>query len=669
MMELVRPRRESALIVAAVLLPAVLLGWFGYSQIHRNLTETAFERRQALAAMAARALQEKLEGLLNLAVSLSTRVRFRELISQDDWAGAIRLLESVPRDFTSVERVLIADPQGTLKADSPALPEVIGVNFAFREWYRGAVAGKGPYVSPVYKRTAKPRLNVIAVSAPIFSESKTLLGVLALQIRLETILEWSRETKVGPGGLIYFLDHKGQVAAHPRHSLEAEIADYSRHPLARSVLKGEQGAAVIYDPEKKGESVAAFASVGKFGWGVMIEQPAPEAFRARDGVLAFVLLVEGITVLVALLAALGLSASYRAVKEQEEKFRSVVETAKDAIISTWPDGRIMGWNRAAERIFGHERRQALGRPVDMILPERYRHSFKLQPASWPVEVAGLRKDGSEFPAELSASDWAAGGKKFLSFVVRDISEQKRSQEEIIKKKEELARSKTELEQLELFAFVATHDMQEPLHKILAFGNKLKQELGPEVDEAGRKNVDRIQDAARRMVEMMEQLRAYSRISTEGNPFERVDLTEIGKEVVAALGPRLAESGARIENGNLPVVQADRAQMRQLLSNLIDNAVKFRRPGVSPVVRLTSRRPAAHTVEIVVEDNGIGFDEKYLGRIFRPFQRLHTRQEYDGSGIGLAICQRIALRHRGGITARSVPGAGSKFIVTLPAESL
>lgn len=660
-------RRRAAFIFSAVLLPLAVLGWFCYWQIHQNLTQTAFERRQALANLAARALREKLEGLVNLGISLATRVRFRELISQGQWTGAIAVLDSVPRDFPSVERAFLTDREGTLMADTPAIPEVHGKNFAFREWYRGAVKNRSAYVSPVYKRTAEPRLNVIAVAVPIFSKAKEMIGLLVLQIRLETILEWSRETDVGRAGLIYFLDDKGQIAAHPGYSLEGEIVDQWRFFVTRKVLKGEAGTDLFYNPEKKTESVVAFAPVRKFGWGVVVEQSAAEAFRTRNKTLTFVLIVEGGTVIAAFLAAFLILSGYQALQEQEEKFRSVVETAKDAIISAGMDGGIVGWNKGAQTAFGYAVEEALGRPLKMILPDRYRESFKLQPTAWPVEMWGLRKNGAEFPVELNVSEWAAEGKAFFSLVIRDMSEQKRAQEEIIHKKEELARSKTELEQLELFAFVATHDMQEPLHKILAFGNQLKQELGPQVDESGRRNLERIQGAARRLVEMMEQLRAYSRILTDGRPFERVDLAECRQEVLAELEPRLAESGGRVENGPLPVIQADRAQVRQLLWNLIDNAVKFRRPGVPPEIRVSSRNPSPQTVEITVEDNGVGFEEKYLGRIFRPFQRLHNRKDYEGSGIGLAICQRIVARHQGTITAKSAVGAGSKFIVTLPVK--
>ncbi|HEY0015303.1 MAG TPA: ATP-binding protein [Longimicrobium sp.] len=239
----------------------------------------------------------------------------------------------------------------------------------------------------------------------------------------------------------------------------------------------------------------------------------------------------------------------------------------------------------------------------------------------------------------------------------------RAERELAAQAAELERSNLELEQ---FAYVASHDLQEPLRKIQAFGNLLLSEAGDGLGESGRDYVVRMRAAALRMQALIQDLLAYSRVSRRGEEPAPVDLGRVAREVLSDLEGRMAATEGRVEIGPLPTVRADPTQMRQLLQNLIANALKFHRPGVPPHVRVGAE-PAdgGSGWRLRVEDNGIGFDERYLDRIFSPFQRLHGRTEYEGTGMGLAICRKIAERHGGAITARSAPGQGSTFTVDLP----
>ena len=239
---------------------------------------------------------------------------------------------------------------------------------------------------------------------------------------------------------------------------------------------------------------------------------------------------------------------------------------------------------------------------------------------------------------------------------------------------ELARSNQELQQ---FASVASHDLQEPLRKVSAFGDLLEASAADALTEKGRDYLRRMQGAAARMKTLIDDLLTLSRVTTQAQPFVAVDLTKVTREVVADLEVRIKETGGCVEVWDIPTIDADRTQMRQLLQNLIGNALKFHRPGEPPVVRVrgsllegqTNGGNGVHAGEemlrLTVEDNGIGFDETYLDRIFTVFQRLHGRGEYEGSGIGLAVCRKIVERHAGAITAKSECGRGSTFIATLP----
>jgi light-regulated signal transduction histidine kinase (bacteriophytochrome) len=247
-------------------------------------------------------------------------------------------------------------------------------------------------------------------------------------------------------------------------------------------------------------------------------------------------------------------------------------------------------------------------------------------------------------------------------------------EQETKQRQELARSNEELQQ---FAFIASHDLQEPLRKIKTFGERLQITCRDSLNEQGRDYLQKMQNAALRMQTLIEGLLTLSRVTTRAQPYVPVNLTQIIQEVLSDLEVRIQQTQGQIEVGELSIIQADPLQMRQLLQNLIGNALKFHRQNQPPVIKIYGQFLNNHIqdfsvdnayYQIIVEDNGIGFAEKYLDRIFHVFQRLHGRSEYEGTGIGLAICRKIIERHHGTITAQSQPGQGSKFIITLPIHS-
>jgi PAS domain S-box-containing protein len=256
--------------------------------------------------------------------------------------------------------------------------------------------------------------------------------------------------------------------------------------------------------------------------------------------------------------------------------------------------------------------------------------------------------------------------------LRDEVEERRRAEELVRATaRELTRSNEELEK---FAYVASHDLQEPLRKIQAFGDRVRLKFRENLPDQGRDYVDRMLTSATRMRRLIDDLLTFSRVTTQARPFAPVDLAEVAGEVVGDLEPRLEQTGGTIDVGPLPTIDADPSQMRQLFQNLLTNALKFHKPGVPPVVTVRGEPapgpgangdPAPLTCVLTVRDNGIGFDEKYRDRIFEVFQRLHGRTEYEGTGVGLAICRKIVERHGGTITAHSREHEGATFVVTLP----
>jgi PAS domain S-box-containing protein len=221
-------------------------------------------------------------------------------------------------------------------------------------------------------------------------------------------------------------------------------------------------------------------------------------------------------------------------------------------------------------------------------------------------------------------------------------------------------------ELESFAYVASHDLQEPLRKIQTFGERLKTTAATALSPEGRDYIERMQAAATRMRRLIDDLLSFSRVSSKAQPFAQVDLVAVAREVLGDLESTIEQAGASITVDTLPVLAADPLQMRQLLQNLLGNALKFRREGVPPTVSLRGTLDVkAGWCVLEVADNGIGFEEKYAERIFNVFQRLHGRNQYEGTGIGLAICRKIAERHGGNISVSSTPGVGTTFRVSLP----
>jgi PAS domain S-box-containing protein len=272
------------------------------------------------------------------------------------------------------------------------------------------------------------------------------------------------------------------------------------------------------------------------------------------------------------------------------------------------------------------------------------------------EIRSVASTGPEW-FEVKLGPIRAGGKIVgVTLSMVDITDLKRTQ----------LRLEQSNRELENFASVASHDLQEPLRKIQTFSERLRTTYAEVLGTEGRDYLERMNNAAARMRKLIDDLLSYSRISSRAQPFTRVKLEEIAREALGDLESTIKQTGATVTVGELPVIDADPPQMRQLLQNLVSNALKFRRADVAPVVSIQgSIDSEGRRCEVRVEDNGIGFDEKYLGRLFNLFQRLHGRSQYEGTGIGLAICRKIAERHGGSIRARSTPGQGSTFIVTLP----
>jgi len=299
-----------------------------YREIDKELTTVALLRREAVARIAATTMAEKFGRVVDVAISLATRVRFRELVNQEKWGEAIKIMHDIPRDLPHIERLFLTDAKGTLQADVPALPGVRGTNFAYREWYQGVSRDWQPYVSPVYTRAASPQINVFAVAVPV-KNAGGVAGILVLQIRVESLLEWINAIDTGRQGFVYLVDSKGQVAFHSRHPDRPGITDLSGTPMVDKLLRGEHGVETGLDPVENEEAIVAYAPVPGYGWGVVSQQPlhASLAFAAKEAQLRRLLTGYGFILFLCVLAIFMASriAGERRRAEDDRRMKAELE--------------------------------------------------------------------------------------------------------------------------------------------------------------------------------------------------------------------------------------------------------------------------------------------------------------------------------------------------------
>ncbi|MGL4612067.1 MAG: PAS domain S-box protein [Trueperaceae bacterium] len=361
---------------------------------------------------------------------------------------------------------------------------------------------------------------------------------------------------------------------------------------------------------------------------------------------------------------------YKALQGSESRYRNLIENASDIIYRTDIQGYFRYANSVVKRVLGYDNDAVLGRHyLEFVRPDHrawvqdfYLEQFKTKTETTYLEFPVIAVDGTERWMGQNVSMVRSEGKLVgMQAVVRDISERKVMEEALLQQAEALFSVNADLEQ---FAFIAAHDLQEPLRKIQAFSDRLNSKYEAELGDQGRDYLQRIHNSVVRMRTLIDNLLSFARANKQQKR-EFVSLETVVQGVLNDLQISIEETGATVEVVDLPTLYADASQLRQVFQNLLSNALKFRKADVPPVISVTSqRRPSGHW-DIAVADNGIGFEEHYKERIFGVFQRLHNRDSYEGTGIGLAIVRRIIEGHEGSVAVSSRPGEGSTFVLTLP----
>lgn len=467
------------------------------------------------------------------------------------------------------------------------------------------------------------------------------------------------------------------IAAELRQDVRLRVYDGDSDEAANLIFTDDAA-----DAETALQHVQTVALPGR-NWRVSV-LATPQFVAAGASVMPLSILLAGLFCSLLLFAIAWLLADLRVRAERlalhrtrelarsQQAFQALTDTANDAIIAADASGCIRYLNAAAERCFGRSAAELLQQPLTLLMPERYRAAHRNGMARFiagaeprvvggSVELAGLRHDGSEFPLEISIGHWQSDGEHHFTAILRDITARRDAETALETQRKELERSNADLEQ---FAYVASHDLQEPLRMVASYVQLLSRRYKGKLDQDADDFIGFAVDGAMRMQRLIDDLLTYSRIGTRGESRRNVSATECLQAVMRNLVARIEETGADIHYADLPTIRVDALQFTQLLQNLLGNALKFC-SDQRPQIRIDAVREDEFW-HFRVSDNGIGIDPQYAERIFVIFQRLHTRQHYAGTGIGLAICKKIVERAGGRIWVESKPGQGATFHFTIPA---
>jgi len=360
--------------------------------------------------------------------------------------------------------------------------------------------------------------------------------------------------------------------------------------------------------------------------------------------------------------------------QMEGRYRGLLEAAPDGMVVVNQRGEIVLLNAQSEKQFGYLRNELIGRKVKSIIPEGFAERLiadgtrtaaeaLAQHIGTGIELNGLRKDGSEFPIEIMLSPLESAEGILVTAAIRDVTTRKEAEANLVQNVKELNRSNEELEQ---FAYVASHDLQEPLRMVASYTQILSRRYKGKLDSDADEFIAFAVDGANRMQRLIQDLLTFSRVGKKGQDLLDISSDDALQQAILNLRGAIEDSGALVTHGPMPEVRANEIQLTQLFQNLVGNAIKYQGPGI-PHIHISAAKNGAPRWAFSVKDDGLGIDPQFFERIFGMFQRLHKRDEFAGTGMGLAICRKIVERHGGFISVESTPGEGSTFHFTL-AES-
>jgi PAS domain S-box-containing protein len=661
-------------LVLGSILPLLLFLYASHKLLRKLTINTTLAQSERAADTAGRVIEGRLADARSATESLAA-----DPVTVDVWTHHdIQRLNARLRAGHELEHDItfwgVYDSKGFLRAAFPEAGADLGGNFASADWFTGALQTRTVQVSSGFAAGHISKGFAITVAAPLACAS---CGVLATTYTPQTIKSWLAPMQTGATNWISLVDHNGITIVPPDRDPAAYLRDVSAHPSVKKAILGQGGAEVVWQDGK--QTLVSRHPLPSLGWAILVEIPLEEIDKELWKYERPIGLIGLLFAAIALAIGTTVAVLYRRLRESREHIDQILTTSHDAFVGIDHRGLITDWNPQAEVLFGYSSAEALGQPLHTtIIPPRYHQAYlhglnrflttgKAVVLNKRLEMPALHRNGREFPTELSISHVSTSGRSSFNAFIHDISARKEAQGKILDLNTELSGEIAELEtrnrELEAFSYSVSHDVRGPLRHIIGFSTILTEDFAADMPPAARDSLQRIHNAALRLQQMVDDLLRFSRLGAQELKVESTDLGDLVKQVISGLEPDSHGRNIKFQISSLPFAEVDDGLMRQVFLNLIANAIKFTAGRESAVIEI-GRHERDGTDVFFVRDNGAGFDMQYANKLFAPFQRLHSQEEFAGTGVGLSIVQRIILRHNGRIWAEAEPGRGATFFFTL-----
>lgn len=664
-----------SLIFLLLILPSLIITYVAYNQLHTQLTERTLVERQTLARQMALTVESRLDAIQGVGIASAGDIA--PTVEKGEWSKAIKELEHISNEFPYIDRIFLSDTKGRTLAYHPPSPENTGRDLSFRDWYKGVSKNWEPYVSEVFKRAPHPQFNTVGVMTPIKNAKGEPLGAVGFAVNLDTFYKLTNEFKVDRGGFLYIVNQKGQIVAHPKYDPQGPIVDFSSVPIVQSLLKGESGIRIAYNPVDDETRLGAYERIDKYDWGVVVADPIETAFIERNKILnerlfinALFVLLNAILALIVLGFITQLRKSKNAVRIEKEKVDQLLKLLPVGVfLVEAPSGKVLMVNDKA--------REFLGKGIDP----------SVKKDSYTKVYETVNDDGSPYPNdELPLVQTLTTGQPVLnktgicakrpdgtsialrvtSVPIKDIKGNMVSVIvvfEDITKEREVDRMKTE------FISLASHQLRTPLSAMKWFLEMLLNGDAGKLSKQQEELVSNVNQSNERMIALVNSLLNVSRLES-GRVIVDPELTNLGdlvKDVVKELAVKLHEKQQKILvtiDEHLPQISIDPKLLRQVYMNLLTNAIKY--SPENKKITITIYKKDSNVISEII-DQGYGIPVKDKHKVFSKFYRGEniTKVDTDGNGLGLYLVKEIIEASDGKIWFESKENEGTIFTVSLP----
>lgn len=648
------------------IMPIISLGVFSGIVEYRELGDSVILKKQAVADLSSALVKERFDHMVDIGKSITSRELMVNMAKNDKWDQLEEILKSMLKDSEFIDGVFISDIKGNVMAVTPQ-SDVVGQNFAYRDWFRGVSKNWEPYVSEVYQRANEPKYNIISVALPIKDENESVLAILVMQIKLDVFFGWVNEFKEKgtiESGAISFIDKNGNIIAHPDISPQGNIINVLSDLVVQKVLKGEKGVEVFFDQNERYNKLVAYEMVDGYNVGILVSQSEDEAFALRDRNLYFNIVVYGFFVLVDMGLIIMVIRVLRSLSYSRRKEEVFLESIGDGIVAIDKNWNIISWNKSASRISGWEPNEVMGKPFREIIKfirgsDREEDVVFVEEAMLYGKVVQMSegmilmtKDKKEVPVGDTAAPIfdESGSISGVIIIFRNITR--------------------ELESMRIrsdFAY-ASHQMRTPVNEALW---SIESALRSRSTKTMREALNLSYLAISKMRKIVTSLIEVSRIDQNmiSPKIQMEKLIDILEELIKSVSDDAAKNNVSIKTSVIsPIVgiKTDAVLLKGVLSEVLENAIFYSNSGGEVNINMAFQEQG---VLFEIKDAGIGIPEDQQSLVFTKFFRgQNIPSRIVGAGLGLYIAKEYLKMLNGKIWFKSEKDKGTTFSIFLPDEN-